>query len=128
MEKELVRPKLDVSFLIAQHELYIKRVELAIKNKEPFEHKECGRYGIEKACPFGKKFYTEIIPLLESFPPEVKKLLIQIEELHCEFHQIGQKIDTLNPEPSVFRELKDASLGLYQKLMELDRVLKSLSP
>ncbi|MGC8853250.1 MAG: hypothetical protein ACP5P0_06580, partial [Hydrogenobacter sp.] len=37
----------DMDLYISQHAIYINKMEKAIKNKEPFEHKDC------RHCNFG---------------------------------------------------------------------------
>ncbi|RMH06096.1 MAG: hypothetical protein D6699_02635, partial [Aquificota bacterium] len=116
---------LDVRFLIVQHELYIKRLELAIQKQKPFDHKECGRHGIENACPFGKKLYSEIIPCLDHLEPHIRDLILQIEEIHCQFHEKAKEVDPTNPDYTALNQAKEISLRLYQKLMSLERTTKT---
>ncbi|MGB9873671.1 MAG: hypothetical protein ACPLRS_01725 [Hydrogenobacter sp.] len=110
--------------IIAQHELYLKRLKFAILHRKEFQHKDCGRKGLENACHFGKKLYMEILPTLQDASDEVKRIVMEIEELHCEFHEVSKTINPLNPLQEQVNSMKTVSLRLYQKLLQLKSLLK----
>ncbi len=114
---------IDVRFYMAQHELYIKRLKRAIESRGDFAHKEYCRDTKENCCAFGKAFYRDIMPNLEEFPEQVREVILQIEKVHCEFHEIGKQIDTKNPDEALVKKMQDTSLTLYQLLMKLERML-----
>ncbi|MDW8294207.1 MAG: CZB domain-containing protein [Aquificaceae bacterium] len=117
---------LDVRFYLAQHEIYLKRLRRAIEKLDSFNHKECCKYTKENCCAFGQAFYRDVMPRIDSFPPQVKEVLLEIEEVHCRFHEIGKKIDTKNPDQALVKEMQDTSLNLYQLLMRLEKMLANL--
>mgnify|MGYP001626255573 CR=1 FL=1 len=110
--------------IIAQHELYLKSLKFAILYRKEFQHKDCGREGLENACPFGKKLYTEILPTIQDASDEVKRIIMEIEELHCEFHEISKTINPLNPLQEQVDSMETVSLRFYQKLLQLKSLLK----
>lgn len=115
---------IDVRFFIAQHELYLKRLKLAIQNFYNFSHKECCRDTKENCCAFGQTFYRDIMPRIDEFPQPIKEILYQIEEAHCQFHEISKKIDTKNPDENLVKQMQDTSLTLYHLLLKLEHMLK----
>ncbi len=112
----------ELDIYISQHAIYISKLERAISNKEPFEHKTC------KDCAFGKKFYQEVYPSLGEYEEEIRSIILDIEKLHCEFHNIASEINTQNPSEedlSKLNSVKELSTDLFQRLLSLKRfVLK----
>ena len=114
---------IDIDFYLAQHEVYIKRLESAIEKRQDFNHKECCKDIKENCCAFGQAFYQEIMPRFDEFPENIKEVILQIEEVHCKFHEIGKRIDTKNPDEELLREMQNTSLTLYQLFMKLKRLI-----
>lgn len=112
----------DIDIYMSQHAIYISKLERALENKEPFEHKTC------RDCNFGKKFYQDIYPYIGDYDENIKEIILEIEKIHCEFHEIAAKIDTVNPKPEdieIVKAMKDKSAKLFQELLKLKRkVLK----
>lgn len=106
---------------MAQHEIYMKKLGKAIEKREDFDHKECCRDTKENCCAFGQAFYRDVMPVIDSFPQEIKEVILEIEEVHCRFHEIGKKIDTRNPDHKLVEEMRNTSLKLYQLLMKLEK-------
>lgn len=63
------------------------------------------------------------MPRFEEFPEPVRQLLLQIEDAHCRFHEIGKGIDTTNPDEELVKQMQESSLTLYRLLMKLERLL-----
>ncbi|MCS7083429.1 MAG: CZB domain-containing protein [Aquificaceae bacterium] len=117
--------KIDINFYIAQHEVYKKRLKLAVENKQAFNHKECCRDVKENCCAFGQVFYRDIMPNIDQFPEEVKRVILEIEDYHCQFHELAKKVDILNPDEELLKEVEKASFELYKLLLRLEKMLKS---
>lgn len=117
--------KIDINFYVAQHEVYKKRLKLAIENKQPFNHKECCKDVKENCCAFGEVFYRDVMPNINSFPQEVRKVILEIEEHHCQFHELAKKVDISNPDEELLRKVENASFELYKLLLKLEKMLKS---
>jgi predicted transglutaminase-like protease len=117
---------IDVRFYLAQHELYLKRLKRAIENRKDFNHKECCRDTKENCCAFGQTFYRDVMPRIDEFPQHIRDVLLQIEEVHCRFHEIGKNINTKEPDENLVKQMQDTSLTLYHLLMKLERMLKGL--
>ncbi|MBA4391995.1 MAG: chemotaxis protein [Desulfobacca sp.] len=89
--------------------------------------------GVEKdehQCGFGKWYYGESRKLAETEMPEIKDLLIQIEDPHRKLHQSAQELETLLKKGKEFR--KDA-LALYQtgtleNLKNVQKILSGIGP
>ncbi|MCS7277950.1 MAG: CZB domain-containing protein [Aquificaceae bacterium] len=114
---------IDTDFYLAQHEVYIKRLKSAIEKRQDFNHKECCKNIKENCCAFGQAFYQDIMPRLYEFPENIKEVILQIEDVHCTFHEIGKRIDTKNPDEELLREMQNTSLTLYQLFMKLKRLI-----
>ncbi|MEZ0361392.1 MAG: CZB domain-containing protein [Hydrogenobacter sp.] len=118
---------MDIRLYISQHELYPKKLKLAIKNKRPFAHKECCRDTKTNCCAFGERFYTEIMPRLEGFPEEIRQIVLQIEDKHCQFHEIGKKIDIQNPDMELVKKMEDITFEVHKLLLRLEKKLNGLA-
>jgi len=108
----------DLDIYLSQHALYISKLERAIENRQPFEHKTC------RECAFGKRFYEEVYPCMEEYEDKIKELLYEIEKLHCDFHEVASKINTQNPKPEdmeIIKKIKEHSTRLFQLLLTLKR-------
>ncbi len=97
---------IDVRFYMSQHEIYIKRLKKAISSGDDFAHKECCRDTKENFCAFGQSFYRDIMPNLEEFPEPIREVILQIENVHCEFHEIGKQIDTKNSDDALVKKCR----------------------
>jgi len=106
----------DLDIYISQHAIYISKLERALKNGESFEHKDC------HSCNFGMLWDSEIVPIKHELPEEVRKLLNEIESLHCQFHELAKEVKS-EDDPKL-EEVKDLSTQLFQKLLELKRLLR----
>ncbi len=65
---------------------------------------------------------------MESYEEDIRQIILEIEEVHCKFHEIASKINTTYPKEEdlkVLEEVKEKSTLLFQKLLKLKRrVLK----
>jgi 2-methylcitrate dehydratase PrpD len=84
----------EADMLIAQHAIYISKLEKAMKKGEEFDHKSCHE------CKFGLEWDNHVAPLKNELHDELRSLAEKIEKIHCEFHEISMQIDTKNPQPS----------------------------
>lgn len=111
----------ELSMLLANHVIYMNKLKKAIREGEPFEHKDC------HACNFGKMWDEEVAPIIEKQEEDIKNHLKKIEELHCRFHEVASKIDAQNPKPEDEKAIEQAesiSTELMQKLTQLKIMLK----
>ena len=106
----------DLDIYISQHAIYISKLERALKKGENFEHKDC------HSCKFGMLWDSEIVPVKHELPDEVRKLLNEIESIHCQFHEVAKEVKSEDDER--LKEVKELSTQLFQKLLELRRLLK----
>ncbi|WP_340695898.1 CZB domain-containing protein [Hydrogenobacter thermophilus] len=100
--------------------IYINKLDKAISNRTNFEHKTC------RECAFGKIFYYEIYPNIDQYDDGIKRLILDIEKSHCEFHEIASTINTLEPkeeDQEKLRRAKGISTELFQKLLALKRLV-----
>jgi hypothetical protein len=110
----------EADILIAQHAIYISKLEKAMKKGEEFDYKSCHE------CKFGLEWDNHVISLKNELDDELKSLADEIEKIHCEFHEIGMQIDTKNPQPSDRENLarmEELSTLLLQKLLAFKRLL-----
>lgn len=105
-----------VDSLILQHVNYLDRLEDAVKKRVEFTHKK------PTECNFGKLFYSDVWPKLESFPTDIKQIIISIEDEHRLFHDTAAQVNTLQPA----QEQVDATTAckLILKLYRLDELVK----
>ncbi|SHK16524.1 CZB domain-containing protein [Thermocrinis minervae] len=114
----------DVDWYIAQHILYVKRLRTAIRNGKPFEHKDC------HSCDFGRMFDTEIIPIKNKLPSEIRNIVEEIERIHCEFHEVSMQVDTTNLKPedeTILKQLNELSTELIKLLQLLLRLKHTIN-
>jgi hypothetical protein len=110
----------EVDIFIAQHAIYISMLEKTIEKGEEFDHKSCHE------CKFGVEWDNHIVPLKNELHDELRSLVEKIENIHCEFHEIGMQIDTKNPQPSDREDLdrmEKLSTLLLQDLLAFKRLL-----
>ncbi|MBX0310355.1 MAG: CZB domain-containing protein [Sulfurihydrogenibium sp.] len=110
----------EADMLIAQHAIYISKLEKAIEKGEEFDRKSCHE------CKFGLEWDNHVTPLKNELDDELKSLVEEIEKIHCEFHEIGMQIDTKNPQPSDREKLgrmEELSTLLLQKLLAFKKLL-----
>jgi hypothetical protein len=123
MSLAIIKEFLDeADMLIAQHAIYISKLEKAMKKGEEFDRKSCHE------CKFGVMWDNHIAPLKNELDDELKSLTDEIEKIHCEFHEISMQIDTKNPQPSDRENLdrmEKLSTLLLQKLLAFKRLVKS---
>ena len=120
-KSKLSKLLIDLDLYISQHALYISKLERAIKNGEPFEHKDCHH------CNFGIAWDKQVAPLKDVLPEDLKAVVEQIEKTHCQFHEVSMKIDPQNPKDTDeenLKTMKDLSTKLFQSLLHLKRLLK----
>jgi len=105
-----------LDFLILQHVNYLNKLDDCIKQKAAFEHKK------HTDCNFGKLFYSEVWPSLETFPDDIKQVIKEIEEEHRMFHSTASEVNTMQPT----QEKVDATTAckLILKLYHLDDLMK----
>jgi len=111
----------EADVLISQHAIYISRLESAIKDGKEFSHKTCHE------CNFGVEWDSIVVPVKDGLPEEVRALVEEIEKIHCEFHEVGMKIDPKNFQPSdeeKLNRMEELSTELLQKLLALKRLVK----
>jgi hypothetical protein len=111
----------DMDLYISQHAIYINKLEKAIENKEPFEHKDCHH------CNFGAKWDELVKPVKEELPEDLKPYVEEIETIHCQFHDISKQIDPTQPKETDkqnFETMEDLSTKLFQNLLKLKHILK----
>lgn len=118
--------KIDVRFYIAQHEVYKKRLKLAINNQQSFNHKECCKEVKQNCCAFGEAFYRDIMPNIDKYPEDIREVILKIEDYHCQFHELAKKIDILNPEAELLKKVEEASFELYKLLLKLEKLLSEM--
>ena len=108
----------DIDIYISQHAIYINKLEKAINGKIDFSPVDC------HSCAFGKAF-DSIRECIEGLPEDLKKLLREIDSLHCEFHELSQNI--VNDKNNIKRinEIEDVSTKLFQKLLKLKNKIKN---
>lgn len=114
--QELISLLKELDLYISQHAIYVSKLEKALERREPFEHKTC------RECNFGRKFYSEIYPFLQDFKEHIRSLILEIEKLHCTFHELACKINTSNPSQEdieLLKEVKRQSTKLFQELLKL---------
>lgn len=114
---ELVK---DADIYICQHALYINKLERAIKEGKPFEHKDC------HSCNFGKRWDELVAPVKGELPEDVRAVLEEIESIHCEFHEISMQIDLENrkeTDAENLKRMKELSTKLFQKLLSLKQLI-----
>jgi hypothetical protein len=112
----------EADMLIAQHAIYMSKLEKAIEKGEEFDHKSCHE------CKFGLEWYSQVAPLKNEFPDELRSLIEEIEKVHCEFHEVGMQIDTKNLQPSDKEKLdrmEKLFTLLLQKLLAFKKLVKS---
>ncbi|MCS7285277.1 MAG: CZB domain-containing protein [Hydrogenobacter thermophilus] len=110
----------DVDVFISQHAIYINKLERAIKEGTPFEHKDC------HSCNFGKRWDELVAPVKEELPEDIRAVVEEIESIHCEFHEISMQIDPENrgeTDAENLERMKDLSAKLFQKLLSLKRLI-----
>ncbi len=102
--------------LIIQHLNYLDRLDMAIKKRVEFVHKKATE------CDFGVLFYSTVWPQLEAFPPDVKSIIVDIEQGHKTFHETAAQVNTVQPT----QDNVDATSAckLILKLYRLEEVLK----
>jgi hypothetical protein len=122
MVLEKIKEFLDeVDMLIAQHAIYISKLEKTINKGGEFDHKSCNE------CNFGVKWNNHVAPLKDDLEDKLKALADEIEKIHCEFHEISMQIDPKNPKSSDKENLsrmQELSTLLLQKLLAFKRFLK----
>jgi len=116
MSSKLSQLLRDLDLYISQHAIYISKLERALKKGESFDHKDC------HSCAFGRRWDSEIVPIKDDLPEEIKSLLNEIESIHCQFHEVAKEVKSENDER--LKEVKDLSTQLFQKLLELKRLLR----
>jgi uncharacterized protein (UPF0335 family) len=110
----------EADILIAQHAIYISKIERAMKKGEESDHKSCHE------CKFGLEWDSHVAPLKNEFPDQLRSLIEEIEKIHCEFHEVGMQINTKDPKPSDKENLdrmEKLSTLLLQKLLAFKRLL-----
>ncbi|WP_333784411.1 CZB domain-containing protein [Thermocrinis sp.] len=122
MSKEVLKQILiDLDTFIAQHAIYVSKLERAIKNRDNFTHKTCHE------CDFGVIWDSKVAPIKDSFPDNIKSIVDEIERIHCEFHEISMQIDPKNFQTSdeeKIKKMKKLSNLLFQQLLALKRLTK----
>ena len=115
-EQGLSRLMEQVDTLILQHLNYLNKLEDACKKKEQFTHKQ------PTECNFGKLFYTDVWSSRESFPEEVRTVVVDIEKEHQLFHATAAKINATNPSQQEIDATSACKLIL--KLYHLEKLVK----
>jgi len=111
----------DLDLYISQHALYISKLERAIKNGEPFEHRDCHQ------CNFGIAWDKQMAPIKDALQEDLKAVVEQIEKICYQFHEVSMKIDPQNlkdTDEENIKTMKDLSTKLFQSLLHLKRLLK----
>ncbi|MFN3472353.1 MAG: CZB domain-containing protein [Aquificaceae bacterium] len=88
--------------------------------KAPFEHKA------PTECAFGKRFYSEIWPHVDQYPPEIAEVIRQIESMHREFHEKAyevEKANTTEEKQEIINSVKQISVELFRLLLRLKGML-----
>ncbi|SNZ16850.1 CZB domain-containing protein [Hydrogenobacter hydrogenophilus] len=110
----------DIDIFISQHSIYINKLEKALKEGTRFEHKDC------HSCNFGRKWDECVAPIKDQLPEDIKAIVENIEEIHCEFHKISMQIDPTQKKDSDeqnLKAMKDLSAKLFQHLLSLRQIL-----
>ncbi len=111
----------DVDMYISQHAIYINKLEKYLEGKINFQPTDC------HSCKFGQMF-NQVRPKLNNYNEDIKKILEEIDKLHCEFHEISMSLfsDKENNQEKL-RRVKDLSTKLFQKLLHLKQMFKKMS-
>ncbi|MCX8067860.1 MAG: CZB domain-containing protein [Anaerolineae bacterium] len=104
--------------LINHHLTYAKRLRQFLMDGGEFQHRS------ERECEFGRLFYGEVFPQANEFPPEIRDLIVDIERLHREFHQLACQITETCDEKDL-QALYHATDMLILRLTRLERTIKS---
>ena len=110
----------EADILIAQHAIYISKLERAMKKGEESDRKSCHE------CKFGLEWDSHVAPLKNEFPDQLRSLIEEIEKIHCEFHEVGMQINIKDPQPSDKEKLdrmEKLSTLLLKKLLAFKRLL-----
>ncbi len=110
----------DVDLFISQHAIYLNKLEKALIEGMPFEHKDC------HSCNFGKKWDEIVVPIKDQLPEDIRSMVEEIEQIHCGFHKMSIQVDPTQRKDSDKQNLetmKDLSAKLFQKLLSLRQIL-----
>ena len=117
--KELLK---DVDIYIANHAIFINKLEKAVKNKSPIDAVDC------HSCKFGQNFDKDIRNDIPNYEPEIRKILEEIDQIHCTFHEKAIQLSKENDEEKkqeILKEIKGLSTQLFRKLLYLKKTVLS---
>lgn len=113
----------DLDVILSMHYIYISKLEKAIEKGEPFEHKA------PTECAFGKRFYSEIWPHVDQYPPEIAEVIRQIESKHREFHEKAYEVEKLRAtkeKEELIKFVKRTSTELIRTVLQLKNIRTDL--
>lgn len=109
--------KISFSLYMAQHVLYINGIQKCLNHNTVFNHKQ------PTECAFGKMFYSEIKPNLDTFSPEKQAIIKIVEDTHIAFHTTAFDITEDNPD---IEKAKQAAWLHSTKLINLLNTLEKM--
>ncbi|MGC8852572.1 MAG: CZB domain-containing protein, partial [Hydrogenobacter sp.] len=75
---------------------------------------------------FGKKWDEIVVPIKDELPEDIKAMVENIEQIHCEFHKVSMQVAPTQRKDGDYQNLetmKDLSAKLFQKLLSLKKIL-----
>jgi len=112
----------EIDIYLSQHAIFVNKLEKYINGKEKNkpDFVDC------HSCAFGK-LLDKVIEKKDIYPDNIKKILEELKEIHCNFHKEAFLIENEeDPEKKkeILKKIKDYSTKLFQYLLKLKQVSK----